>query len=112
MLKQRDIYLIHFGPGKGHEYQHVRPGIVLMADDCLKNAHVISCVSLTSNTENFIADDVFLNKDRSNKLSKDSVVKMHHITGCDKSRMIKFVGRVEDKDWNVLHTKLTRIFGI
>lgn len=112
MFKQRDIYMIYFGPGKGHEYRDVRPAVVLMADDCLRNANVISCVPLTSNLRNVVPDDVFLHKDNSNSLFHDSVAKMHHVTGCDKSRIIRYVGRVADEDWNVLCSRLKRVFGI
>jgi mRNA interferase MazF len=112
ILNQRDIYLIKFGPGTGHEYRRTRPGIILMDNKILQTANMVTCVPLTSNLGNRIRDDILIAKDTGNKLPTDSLVKMHHITCCDKSRLIKYIGRIGSTDWQKIVSGLKNIFGI
>jgi mRNA-degrading endonuclease toxin of MazEF toxin-antitoxin module len=111
-LQQSEIYLIEFGPGRGHEFQKVRPGIILMDNQVLQRTNMVTCVPLTSNLKNCGPDDIALNKDTNNMLANDSVVKMHHITCCDKARIGKYIGKVGSGDWSKIAAGLKLIFGI
>jgi mRNA-degrading endonuclease toxin of MazEF toxin-antitoxin module len=110
-LKQGEIYLIEFGPGKGHEYMKMRPGLIVMADAVLEYAKIVSCLPITS-ADNCISDDVKLSKDAYNNLRDDSVIKMHHLTACDRSRIKKYIGHLKNGDWDRIRNGFKKIYGL
>lgn len=111
-MKQGDIYLVSFGPGKGHEYEKVRPAIIIMSDATLKKANLAACIPMTSNTDNCINDDVIIGKDATNRLFQNSVAKIHHITACDESRLIKKVGNLSASDLKEVKKSLVKVLGL
>ena len=110
--KQSDIYMVEFGPGKGREYKKVRPAIILMTDNVIHRARILTCVPLTKKSDNYIEDDIIVEKDNYNNLIYDSIIKMHHITACDRSRILKYVGYLSENDWKNVKKRLKQIFGI
>ena len=112
ILKQSEIHFVKFGPGQGHEYQKTRPAIILMTDKVLASANIITCVPLTSNCGNIIGNDIKITKDSSNNLMTDSIAKMHHITACDKSRILKYIGTLSESDKAKIDKAMKQIFGL
>lgn len=108
-----DIYLVNFSPGIGHEYQKVRPAIVISSDELLKRANLITCIAVTSKTGNFInTDDLEIKKDPENNLMSDSVIKMHHICTFDKKRVHKYIGKAGIKAMEEITKRLRLQFNL
>ncbi|MBI5411722.1 type II toxin-antitoxin system PemK/MazF family toxin [Candidatus Peregrinibacteria bacterium] len=95
-MKQGDIYLVNWSPSVGHEFQKVRPAIVLSGDAILKRSNLIAFVAISSQKAKHFVDDIFIAKDSENNLFEDSVIKMHHISSFDYNRVIKKVGRISE----------------
>lgn len=112
-LEQGDIYFIEFGPSKGHEYEKLRPAIVLTNQDNSKALNIITCVPLSSKLNNKSPDDIIIKKDLTNNLITDSIIKMHHLTACDPSiRFKKFIGKVTPEKLNEIKQILKKMFSI
>lgn len=108
-----EIHLINFSPSLGHEYQKVRPAIIISSDELLKRSALITCIAVTSKIGNFVhQDDILLKKDSENKFMSDSVVKMHHVCTFDKSRVHKYIGKVDPNTMKNIKEKLRLQFNL
>lgn len=108
-----EIYLIRFSPSVGHEYQKIRPGIIMSSDEMLKRSSLFTCIALTSKVGNFVEeDDIFLKKDSENKLSSDSAIKMQHVCTFDKSRIHKYIGKIDLHTLGIIKEKLKLQFNL
>ena len=88
-----DIFIVDFDPSVGHEYQKIRPAIIVQSNSSLKNSSLITIVPITSNPKN----GIIISKNSKNGLYKDSAVKVNCITSFDKSRLLRKIG-VAQKD--------------
>ena len=96
-MKQGEIYLVQYDPSVGYEYKKTRPAIILSSEKNLKESNLVTVMAITGNTESPISDDILIRKDSENRLISDSLIKAHHISSFDKSRMIKYIGIVSDE---------------
>ena len=96
-MKQGEIWLVSYSDGVGHEYQKNRPALIIESDKQIDKTNVYTVIPLTSNLNNKINDDISVNKNDSNNLFCDSLLKTHHIQSFDQSRFIKIIGQVDDK---------------
>lgn len=55
---------------------------------------VLPCYQLTSNTNNYLDEDIFVSTDQYNNLASDSIAKVHHIQTFDKARFLKKIGKI------------------
>lgn len=94
-MRQGEIWLVEFEPSVGHEYQKDRPAIVASSDKLIKKSNVITVVPLTSNTDNINEEDVLIEKNSTNNLYSDSVIKTHHINTFDKRRFHNDIGKLK-----------------
>ncbi len=109
--EQGDIFFIKFGPSEGHEYEKIRPAVILTKTGIISHANVISVVPLTGSTDNKITEDILLKKDKTNNLFQDSIIKMHHITACNyQNRCIKYIGKVDPETWKKIQDKIKEMF--
>jgi mRNA interferase MazF len=112
-LTHGHIYFIEFTPSSGHEFQKMRPAVIFSSDELIKRSNLISCVPLTSNTENMInKDDILVKKSNQNNLFKDSVLKSQHICTFDKRRVKKYIGELEQVSFGELKKVVARNFDI
>jgi mRNA interferase MazF len=89
------IFLINFNPSVGHEYQKVRPALIISSDQVLERSNLVTCIAITGNTDNLVEDDdIVVKKDAENRLFCDSVIKMHHIASFDKGRVKNYIGKM------------------
>lgn len=92
------IFLVEFNPSSGHEFQKMRSAVIISSNNLIRKSNLITCVPFTSNLQNLLGDeDIFVKKSEINKLFCDSVLKTSHISTFDKSRVVKYIGKLEDE---------------
>lgn len=101
-----DIWLVNYSSSIGHEYQKIRPAVVISPDALLKRSILFTCIAITSKTSKAMPDDIELPKTVKNKLHQDSIIKMHHVISYDKCRLHKYIGPI---DYQILETIKVRI---
>lgn len=112
-LKHGHIYLVEFNPSSGHEFQKMRPAVILSSDELIKRSNLISCVPFTGNTGNLVeGDDILVKKSKQNNLFSDSVLKTQHISTFDKRRVKKYIGELNETSFNSLKHIIARNFNI
>ncbi|MFA6171021.1 MAG: type II toxin-antitoxin system PemK/MazF family toxin [Patescibacteria group bacterium] len=97
-MKKGEIWLIKLVEEKsvGHEYFNDRPALIIMANDIINSASVVTIMPLSSSGR-YHWDDINIKKDLSNRLREDSIIKAHHIISYDKSRFIHKIGKADEK---------------
>ena len=78
-VKQGDLYFINFNPSVGREYQGKRPALIVQSNIQIKKSNLITVMPLTSNLENCLSDDIIIQKNNTNRLISDSVIKVYNI---------------------------------
>jgi len=111
-LQYGDIYLVNFEPSTGHEYQKMRPAVVIQSDHQLKRSSVVTIMPLTSQTDKKLPEDILVQKNQKNRLYSNSVIKVHWITSFDRSRFAKKVGILEVGELNQIKDYLRMHFGL
>ena len=112
-LKHGHIYFVEFNPSSGHEFQKMRPAVILSSDELIKKSNLVSCVPFTGNTGNAVdGEDILIKKSKQNNLFSDSVIKTHHISTFDKRRVKKYIGELGETSFNSLKKVVARNFNI
>jgi len=110
-LKHGHIYFVEFNPSSGHEYQKMRPALILSSDKLIKRSNLITCVPFTGNTGNVVGeDDILVTKNKQNNLFTDSILKSQHISTFDKLRVKRLIGVLDEKLLNLLKKVVARNF--
>lgn len=107
-----DIWLVDFEPSVGHEYQKHRPAVVVQSDQQLKHSNLITVIPLTSQVAKKLKDDIVVQKNPTNRLFVDSVLKVHSNTSFDKRRFIKKIGKMEVEIMEKIKLYLKVHFGL
>ena len=101
-IKRGGIYLASLDPVVGKEISKTRPVVVVSND---KNNHFSSTVTIlpviSKNIQKIYPFEVFFKKGKAN-LPKNSKVKADQIRTLDKSRIVKFIGTLENKEMDLL----------
>ncbi len=95
MYRQGDIWLVDFDPSVGHEYQKIRPALIIESNNFLPLGNLITVVPISSQVEKFTILDVSIPKNGVNRLKDDSVLKTRQISTFDKRRFIKHIGQCQ-----------------
>jgi len=94
-FKHGDIFLVNCSPSVGHEFQNIRPAIIIESDTRLQKTALITVIPLTSNLSNRTSDDILIGKNVHNNLYRDSLVKVANVHSYDRLRFIKKIGIVD-----------------
>lgn len=105
-----DIWLVNYSPSVGHEYQKIRPAVVISPDALLRRSNLFTCIAITSKTTKIKPDDIDLPRTAQNKLHQDSVIKMHHITSYDKKRLHKYIGAIDNPTLETMKTRIKKLY--
>ncbi len=95
MYQQADIWLVDFDPSTGHEYQKVRPALIIEADSYLSMGNLITVVPISSQVAKATLLDVLIPKTSANRLVSDSLIKTRQVSTFDKRRFIKYIGQCQ-----------------
>lgn len=107
-----DIYLTDFDPSVGHEFQKKRPAIVIQEEWISNESSCVTIMPISSKIEKMGKTDIFLQKDGKNKLTKDSIIKVHYICTFDKSRLKHYIGHTGSPTVRQVRGYLRRHFGL
>ncbi len=107
-----DIWLVNYSPSVGHEYQKIRPAVVISPEALLKRSNLFTCIAITSKTSKIMPDDLQLPKTAENNLRQDSIIKMPHVTSYDKRRLFKYIGLIDKKIIETIKARLKELYGL
>ena len=91
-MKQGEIWLVDFDPSFGHEYQKVRPALIVESDVYISLGNLVTVVPISSQIHKSGILDVLISKDTANRLMSDSLAKTRQISSFDSRRFIKKIG--------------------
>lgn len=94
-MKFGEIYLVNCDPSVGHEYRKIRPAVIVQSEETLKKSPVVTVLPISSQVEKFAPCDVFVEKDRKNRLAKDSIIRVQFLSSFDRTRFIKKIGEID-----------------
>lgn len=109
-LAYGDIWLVNYSPSIGHEYQKIRPAIVISPDALLARSNLFTCIAITSKTVKAASDDIELPKSPKNKLHQDSIIKMQHVTSYDKKRLSKYIGSADMQTLETIKIRMKELY--
>jgi len=107
-----NIYFVNFAPSVGHEFQGVRPAVVIESDRQLAKSNLVTVMPLTSKIDKAHSDDIFVKQTKNNGLFRDSLIKVHNIESFDQSRFIKKIGKLDNNELQKIKKYLKIHFGI
>jgi mRNA-degrading endonuclease toxin of MazEF toxin-antitoxin module len=93
-LKFGDIVCVNFDPSLGHEYQKLRPAVVIQADEICSVSSLITVMPISSQVSKAVPHDIVVAKNSSNNLYDDSIIKVYWISSFDYSRITKKIGSI------------------
>jgi len=93
-FQRGQLWLVNFDPSFGHEYQKVRPALIIEQDQYIALTTLLTVIPVSSQVIKRTPLDVLLTKDDHNRLMKDSLVKVMQLSSFDKRRFIKYIGRL------------------
>ncbi len=99
-FQRGQLWLVNFDPSVGHEYQKIRPALVIQQNRYIPLSNLLTVIPLSSQTTKSVAIDLLIPKDAQNRLMKDSLVKTYQISSFDKSRFIKYIGHLNPTQMN------------
>lgn len=108
-MLQRDIYWADLNPVKGGEQKGIRPIVIISGNTMNKNLKVFIICPISSKIKNY-AGCVNLEKNKINKLSKDSEIITFQIRTIARERMIKKIGEITDGQLKEIFHSLNEIF--
>jgi len=101
-IKRGGIYLAALDPVIGKEISKTRPVVIVSNNKNNEFSGTVTILPLTSkNIQKIYPFEVFLKKGGGN-LPKNSKVKADQIRTLDKSRIVKFIGKLEKKEMDLL----------
>lgn len=96
-FQRGQIWLVNFEPSFGHEYQKIRPALIIQHDKYIESDSLVTVIPISSQIMNPSELDVLIKADSRNRLMKDSILKIRHICSFDKRRFIKLIEIAGDK---------------
>ncbi|MBW1704761.1 MAG: type II toxin-antitoxin system PemK/MazF family toxin [Deltaproteobacteria bacterium] len=111
-IKRGEVYLAALDPVIGREISKTRPVAVLSNNKNNEFAGTVTVLPITSkNTSKIYPFEVFLPKTTGN-LPKNSKVKADQIRTLDKTRLVKKIGELEQKDISEIERAIKIHLGI
>ena len=104
--------MVRWDPSVGSEYRKTRPAVIISSNAILDRSKLVTCVAISSKIGKMHQGDILLPKDTLNRLTQDSIIKMHHISTFDGSRFIKYIGHVDDKVAEQIKLAIKNHFGL
>lgn len=106
-FSQKQIWLINFDPSFGHEYQKMRPGIIIENNYFIDRFELLTIIPISSKIENKFELDIEIQRTALNRLMYNSIIKTKQINSFDKRRFVKLIGICEDNIFNILQKNIS-----
>lgn len=71
---RNQIWLVNFEPNFGHEYQKIRPAIIVQHEKYMTSSNLLTVIPISSQTANPVELDILIKADSQNRLMKDSLL--------------------------------------
>jgi mRNA interferase MazF len=92
------IWMVDWSPGRGSEQTGVRPAIVIQTDAANLNPHYPNTIVVAVSTKGkSVPFHVLVNPSKSNGLKEISFVKCEQVFTISKDRLIRLLGKLEEK---------------
>jgi mRNA interferase MazF len=91
-MKQYDVYLINLDPTIGHEIQKTRPCVILSPDEMNESIGTLIIAPMTTKSHNYPSRIELKFK------GKKGWIVLDQIRTIDKRRIVKKVGRIEERE--------------
>jgi mRNA interferase MazF len=112
VFQQGQIWLVNFDPSFGHEYQKIRPALIIQHERYIPSTQLLTVIPISSQIEKVTELDIWLEKNTQNKLMKNSLIKTKQINSFDKKRFIKLIGTVNQQILDEVNKNIRLFFGI
>ena len=98
--KRGDIWITNFDPTIGAEIKKKRPALIISNDINNQLASTVTVAAITSyKNEKVYPFEVLISSLEGTGLTKESIIKCSQIRTVDKSRLLKFAGRIQERLW-------------
>lgn len=111
-FSQRQLWLLNFDPSFGHEYKKMRPALIIEDSRYIQSGNLITVLPISSKVNKRDELDVYLPKDKANRLMKNSIIKTKQISPFDKRRFIKYIGECEFSVFQKVQDNIKRYLSI
>jgi mRNA interferase MazF len=112
VFQKGQLWLVNFEPSFGHEYQKIRPAIIIQHNDTINFGNLLTIVPISSQLTTITELDILIKATSNNRLMKDSLIKTKHISSFDKRRFIKLIGICEQNTQNFIDKNIQKfLFG-
>jgi mRNA interferase MazF len=96
-FQRGQIWLVNFEPSFGHEYQKIRPALIIQHEKYIDSGNLLTVIPISSQITNPEELDILIKTNSQNRLMKDSLLKTKHISSFDKRRFIKLIGIADEE---------------
>lgn len=108
-IKVYEIYIVNLDPTVGSEIKKTRPCLVISPDEINKSLNTIIVAPITSIERN-IPTRISISSSPKSGLKENSFTALDQIKTIDKSRIIKFVGKITDEEAQEVSDVLVEMF--
>jgi mRNA interferase MazF len=103
-MKQYDVFLIALDPTVGHEIKKTRPGVIISPDEMNDNIGTVIIAPMTTKSHNYPS------RIEIRFLKKDGWIMLDQIRCIDKSRLVKKLGTISEKEIRKVKDTLKEMF--
>lgn len=108
-----DIWLVDWSPSRGSEPSGMRPALVVQTDAANRNTRYPNVIVAAISTKGKdVPFHVLLAPEGSNGLSENSWCKCEQILTISKDRLIRRLGRIEDRQMQRIEKALRLVLGL
>src|SRR3989344_6702200 len=108
-MLQKDIYWANLNPTRGKEQKGKRPVVIISGNTMNENFDVRIICPISSQIKNYTGS-VKLEKNKTNKLDKDSEIITFQVRTIAKERMIKKIGEITTEQLKEIFYSLNEVF--
>lgn len=106
-----EIWRANLNPTVGREQSGIRPVLILSANNFNQcSADLVVILPLTTKNKHIIFHVSLMKEDSG--LDEDSFIKTEDIRSISKERLITFLGKITDKEMEMVEDKTRRILGL
>jgi mRNA interferase MazF len=92
VVKRFDVWLINLDPTVGSEIKKTRPGVIVSPDEMNNNINTIIIAPMTTKCNSYPTRINF------NFQSKNGQIVLDHIRTIDKTRLVKYLGKISESE--------------
>lgn len=107
-MKQSEIWYADLNPTKGNEQAGYRPVVIISGNLLNKYMKIVIVCPLTAKIKNY-KGNIILKPTEQNGLDNNSEILVFHVRSVSKNRLVKKIGKIADKELELLKLGLNEI---